>query len=599
MADLAGTRLGDYELVERIGSGGMAEVYLAKQMTAFGREVALKVIRTDLSENDEFRARFLREAQAISRLSHPNILPLIEFGEEQDRLYLVMPLIRDGTLRTLLKQQKGPLPLEEGIPLFIQLCNAVQYAHEQGIIHRDIKPQNVLLQQRSHVLLTDFGIARDRSVKQITSVGTGLGTAEYMAPEQAVGRADTRSDIYSLGIVLYQLLTGLLPYQGNTPLELIVKHSNDPPPNPRLLNPALPPQIVAVIETALAKDPDQRFQTASALSRAAQQALVDLISLPRSGSALQPSASGLPLPATSSAQPLLPPGEQRSGYATVERPGTYTTRPASDPPFPAQPGAGGPYTAPTRARTVSDPPFPANSAQLPASSASEQRPADGFPPASGIQTPAAAVFAPTAPPAVPVPQAARRRKLGLIALLVLIVLGVALSAGLVALGLGGKGPFASLGKHPTPTATATPSAPPGFLLYTNLDHSFKLIYPKTWKKSASDSGVGVKFDGPANQTFQVENDGANQSDPAVADTTFCLILSGNPGSPHNVIVAGQRWTQEACDSLSFLGNVHAVIEAISYKGNIYLLSYSSDQTTFGQDDARYFSLMEKSFTFLI
>src|SRR5579885_2236243 len=225
MADMAGKRLGDYELIERIGGGGMAEVYRARQLTAFGREVALKVIRTDLSASDEFRARFLREAQAISRLSHPNILPLIEFGEERETLYLVMPLVREGTLRDLIRQREGALPLEEAVTLFLQLCSAVQYAHEQGIIHRDIKPQNVLLQQHTHVLLADFGIARDNAETRITREGAGLGTIEYMAPEQAIGQADKRSDIYSLGVVLYQLLTGVVPYSGSTPLQVLLKRT--------------------------------------------------------------------------------------------------------------------------------------------------------------------------------------------------------------------------------------------------------------------------------------------------------------------------------------------------------------------------------------
>ena len=209
MAGLEGMRLGAYELIERIGGGGMAEVYRAKQLTAFGREVAIKVIRAGFSEDPSFRERFLREAQAVSKLSHPNILPLIEFGEENQTLYLVMPLAREGTLRDLLKQRNGPLPLDEAVPMFVQLCDAVQYAHEEGIIHRDIKPQNVLLQRRTHVLLADFGIARDTNEsQQMTATGAGIGTVEYMAPEQAIGQADIRSDIYSLGIVLYQMITG-------------------------------------------------------------------------------------------------------------------------------------------------------------------------------------------------------------------------------------------------------------------------------------------------------------------------------------------------------------------------------------------------------
>jgi serine/threonine protein kinase len=277
MAGLEGTKLGAYELLERIGGGGMAEVYRAKQTTAFGREVAIKVIRAGYSENPSFRARFLREAQAISKLSHPNILPLIEFGEQDEILYLVMPLAREGTLRDVLKQRHSPLPPEEAIPIFTQLCDAVQYAHEQGIVHRDLKPQNVLMQRRTHVLLADFGIARDSAESEhLTATGAGIGTVEYMAPEQAMGKADPRSDIYSLGIVLYQLVTGTVPFSGTTPFQIIMKQSNEPLPDPRTFNPALPNELIQVLKTALAKDPDRRFQSAQALGRAVQQMRPDI-----------------------------------------------------------------------------------------------------------------------------------------------------------------------------------------------------------------------------------------------------------------------------------------------------------------------------------
>jgi len=271
MAGLEGTRLGAYELIQRTGKGGMAEVYRARQLTAFNREVAVKVIHAHFTEDPSFRERFLREAQAITRLSHPNILPLIEFGEEHGVLYLVMPLAREGTLRDLLTRRNGPLLPEEAIPLFTQLCDAVQYAHEQGIIHRDIKPQNVLLQSRTHVLLGDFGIARDLTQTHITTTGAGIGTVEYMAPEQALGQTDTRSDIYSLGVVLYQMLTGQVPYTGSTPFQVLMRHTTEPLPDPRQLNPNLPADVVSVLQRALAKDPTQRFQSAQALGRAIHQ----------------------------------------------------------------------------------------------------------------------------------------------------------------------------------------------------------------------------------------------------------------------------------------------------------------------------------------
>ena len=572
MADMAGKRLGDYELIERIGGGGMAEVYRARQLTAFGREVALKVIRTDLSESEEFRARFLREAQAISRLSHPNILPLIEFGEENETLYLVMPLIREGTLRDLLKSRGDMLPLEEGVPFFIQLCNAVQYAHDQGIIHRDIKPQNVLLQQRTHVLLTDFGIARDRSGKQITSVGTGIGTVDYMAPEQALGEADMRSDIYSLGIVLYQLLTGLLPYQGTTPLQVIVKHSNDPPPDPRQLNPALPDQIVAVIDTVLAKDPKERFQTASALSRAAQQALAEIVSLPRSAISGQQAGSIPRLSARLSTQQMPPASQSTPPLSGAPFLNSYTTRQVSGPSQPIPPDS---------KEWLDTLPQPSNGRIAEAN--------DRMP--EGIAYP-------VAPNPVPVAPVRKKGRVGLMAILAILVLALVLSAGLVALGFGGKGPFAPLGKHAAPTATATPSLPPGFSLYTNLDHSFKLIYPSTWQKGPSSSGTGIDFQGPASSSFIATNLGTNQGDPVTSDGAFCALLSGSPGSPHNVTVGGQRWTQETCDSLAIFGNLHAVVETVIYKGFSFLIAYSATRADFGKDTTHFFSRMEQSFTFL-
>lgn len=327
MAGLEGMKLGSYEILQRIGSGGMAEVYRARQLTAFGREVAIKVVRAGYSEDPNFRERFLREAQAISKLSHPNILPLIEFGEQEEMLYLVMPLVREGTLRDLLHQRKGPLPLEEAIPFFIQLCNAVHYAHTQGIIHRDIKPQNMLLQQGTHLLLADFGIARDTANSRMTTMGVGIGTVEYMAPEQALGQFDIRSDIYSLGIVLYQLLTGQVPYTGSTPFQTLQQHSAAALPDPHTFNPTLPPEAIEVLRTALAKDPKDRFQTAQALGRAAQQLW------PTGGYATSPIPAVLPPVANTPIPPITSPGSVLSGRQNQESP----SEPGASPSFPSAP----------------------------------------------------------------------------------------------------------------------------------------------------------------------------------------------------------------------------------------------------------------------
>jgi serine/threonine protein kinase len=273
MAGLEGARLGAYELIERVGSGGMAEVYRAKQLSAFGREVAVKVIRRGFSEDPLFRQRFLREAQAIAKLSHPHILPLIEFGEERDILYLVMPYFSGGTLRSLMERVQGPLSLRDSVEILEQLCDAVQYAHEQGIVHRDIKPQNVLIQRGKHLLLADFGIARDTSDERLTMTGAGVGTVEYMAPEQAMGKGDQRSDVYSLGILLYQMVCGRVPFTGSTPMETLMKQATELPPPVHKLNPALPAEVERVLIKALEKDPRDRFQSPGELFQAAQQLL--------------------------------------------------------------------------------------------------------------------------------------------------------------------------------------------------------------------------------------------------------------------------------------------------------------------------------------
>jgi serine/threonine protein kinase len=602
MAGLEGTRLGDYELVEQIGSGGMAEVYRARQLTAFGREVALKVIRPGFSGQDEFRTRFLREAQSISRLSHPNILPLIEFGEENQALYLVMPLIREGTLRDLIKQRRGPLPVEEALPLFTQLCSAIQYAHTQGIIHRDIKPQNVLLQQHTHVLLGDFGIARDRAEKTITATGAGVGSAEYMAPEQATGQADTRSDIYSLGIVLYQMLTDAVPYTGSTPIQVLVKHTTASLPDPRTLNPALSPRIVQVLQTALAKAPDERFQSAQALARAVQQGLTDA---PAPSSMSMPGWSQPSNPAISPATtaPGTPAGPTRpTGPAAPYEPGAV-----SQPSFPS-----GAYD--TRATSQYGQQPPANVVTSPRSGFGPTPTSPqsfGAPPAGfsgSMNRPALPQPAPAYPvpgyPGAPAQPSPTKKKNGLIALISAIVLVALVGGILLTLGLTKTGPFAPPGvtQQATPTPTPTPTAssiPAGFKLFTNRDKSFSIIYPQSWssKSALSPNGVGEEFDGPANQIVQAVNGGQNNASNTGSNVdAFCVVYGGLPQGHSTVTIDGQKWTREECDSFGSVS--HAVVEAVVYKGNLYLLSYAAPKNSFSSDRTKYFTPMEQSFTFL-
>ena len=239
---------GNYELIRRIDEGGMGEVYLAHQRTAFEREVAVKIIRADLMHDSMVRQRFLREAEVNAHLKHEHILPLIEFGEDQGRLFLVTPYIDGGTLAQRL--QSGPMSLEEVHQLFTALVRAVAYIHKRGVVHRDLKPGNILLDRdenddQVYVRLIDFGIASIQgaatATPELTQAGRELGTIEYMAPERLNGIAAPSNDIFSLGVILYQMLTGRLPLAGErvalpSPMAYVVKHCTDPDPSKRFPN---------------------------------------------------------------------------------------------------------------------------------------------------------------------------------------------------------------------------------------------------------------------------------------------------------------------------------------------------------------------------
>jgi serine/threonine protein kinase len=268
MPGLAGTSLGRYYLKERLGWGGMSEVYLAwdEQMQ---REVALKIVS---STHVDYIERFHREAEAISNLHHAHILPALDYGEQEPWHYLVMPYIEHGTLRDRLVN--GPLTLEETGALLEQIAEALQFAHDQGIIHRDIKPSNILMRDDHYVYLADFGLAKTlEGGSTITQTGNLLGTPEYMAPELAEGPATTSSDLYALGILLYQMVTGQLPFSGETPIAVYWKQLQDLPRRPSYVNPAVPPAIEQVIMKALDKKPPRRYQSAKELAEAYIHAL--------------------------------------------------------------------------------------------------------------------------------------------------------------------------------------------------------------------------------------------------------------------------------------------------------------------------------------
>ena len=275
MADLVGQNLGPYRILEQIGLGGMATVYKAYH-AAMDRYVAIKVLPQHLARDPNFRARFQREARAIARLEHLYILPVYDAGEDEGIPYLVMRYTDSGDLSDLIARQS--LTIARAVQLISQVAAGLAYAHRLGVIHRDVKPANVLLSRAGDVLLTDFGIAKIyEETLQLTSEGTMVGTPAYMAPEQVQGQpVDARTDIYALGVVLYQALTGECPFMADTPLALALMHIHNPLRPPRQLNPNIPESLERIMLRALAKSPADRFQTADEMAEALHNALADL-----------------------------------------------------------------------------------------------------------------------------------------------------------------------------------------------------------------------------------------------------------------------------------------------------------------------------------
>jgi serine/threonine-protein kinase len=254
-----------YELNHLIARGGMAEVYRAHDRL-LDRPVALKVLFPELSVDRSFVERFRREAQAAANLSDPNIVPVFDWGEDTGTYFIVMEFIDGRPLSSILKTA-GPLSAERSADVGAHVAAALGYAHKHGVIHRDVKPGNVLITDEGRVKVTDFGIARAINTEEsLTQTGAVMGTATYFSPEQAEGiGVDARSDIYSLGVVLFEMVTGRPPFLGDTPVAVASKHVRDHPPAPRELNPSIPPTFEAIILKAMAKDPDHRYATAEEL----------------------------------------------------------------------------------------------------------------------------------------------------------------------------------------------------------------------------------------------------------------------------------------------------------------------------------------------
>ncbi|MEH7456861.1 Stk1 family PASTA domain-containing Ser/Thr kinase [Bacillus sp. JJ1127] len=270
---LIGKRLNDrYKLLKMIGGGGMANVYLAHD-DILGRDVAVKILRLDYANNEEFIKRFHREAQSVTTLSHPNIVNMYDVGEEDGIYYLVMEYVPGQTLKQYINQ-RGMLPIGEALDIMEQLTAAMAHAHHFEIVHRDIKPHNILIRSDGVVKVTDFGIATATSATTITHTNSVLGSVHYLSPEQARGGiANKQSDIYSLGIVMFELLTGRQPFSGESAIAIALKHLQNETPSPKRWNPDIPQSVENIILKATAKDPFHRYQSANAMKRDIETAL--------------------------------------------------------------------------------------------------------------------------------------------------------------------------------------------------------------------------------------------------------------------------------------------------------------------------------------
>jgi len=276
MTELNNTNLGPYQITELIRHGGMASVHKAYQ-PSLDRFVAVKVLFH--SGDPQFAVRFKREARAVAQLQHPNIVQIYDYGEQESLLYLAMQYIENG--RALNDMMGQPMPPVRALQLIIRVLDALAYAHDRGIIHRDIKPANILMPAPTWPMLADFGIARlggdNNHNTHLTLPGTAIGTPAYMAPEQAAGDSvDARSDLYALGVVLYELVTGRVPFNATTPMVVMLKHIYEPPPAPRSLNPSLPALVETAVLRALAKEPLQRYQSAAEMSEALERLIEQL-----------------------------------------------------------------------------------------------------------------------------------------------------------------------------------------------------------------------------------------------------------------------------------------------------------------------------------
>lgn len=256
-----GQKINDrYEIIKSIGEGGMANVYLARDVI-LDRRVAIKILRGDLANDEKFIRRFQREALSASSLSHPNIVEMYDVGEDNGNYYIVMEYVEGKTLKQYLKKRaNGRLTVTEAIDIMLQLTDGIAHAHDSYIIHRDLKPQNIMIQDDGKIKITDFGISMALNSTQLTQTNSVMGSVHYLPPEQASGKGSTiKCDIYSMGILFYELLTGILPFKGENAVEIALKHMKEPLPSVRKQNPAVPQSVENIILKATAKNPKNRY----------------------------------------------------------------------------------------------------------------------------------------------------------------------------------------------------------------------------------------------------------------------------------------------------------------------------------------------------
>ncbi len=312
---------GRYQLISPVGGGGMALVYKARD-NVLGRIVAVKVLREQYASDAQFVARFKREAQAAANLAHPNIVNVYDVGQDGDVYYIIMEYVAGASLKELINSS-APFPVDKGANIAAQILAGLEYAHRSGLIHRDIKPQNVLITPEGGVKVTDFGIAKSVSDLGLTEAGLALGTAHYFSPEQAKGeRVVPQSDIYAVGVTLYEMLTGRLPFESDSAVGLAYKHISEEPPSPRAANPSVPPRLEAIVHKALSKEPTERFSSAAEMEKALRALVAGGLQATMAVPVAQPNVTQ----GTQGRPRQVPQAAPRGGRATAAGPSTSSLR---------------------------------------------------------------------------------------------------------------------------------------------------------------------------------------------------------------------------------------------------------------------------------